>query len=95
MPKYEVQLDVPLFGDAAALDKFMDGLREYGYPILTVEIEAKSRAEAAKLLAESTETYAPEARPGSRFSKEWWLDRLQLLRGKRLAASAEMVEDRR
>ena len=94
MPKYEAKLDLPMFGDNTDLEKFIEGLRQHGYPTLTVEIEAKDRDEAAAILAESTESFGTYYGSGSKFSSGYWLDRLRAMRGKRLTESAKMIEDR-
>ncbi|BDZ52342.1 hypothetical protein GCM10025867_51500 (plasmid) [Frondihabitans sucicola] len=92
MPTYEIVMDFPAGRGISDTSGFVDALREFAAPRITVTIEATSKRAAAKLLAESTEHYADQHSNGrNRWSADWYAERLTALRGKRAIRAAELI----
>lgn len=70
MHAYEAEVELPGAND---LEEFIEALRQHAHPRLIIRIPADSKAEAARLLAESS---TDAGMPGLDYGQEQWHERL-------------------
>lgn len=68
MPRYQTEFDVPLNMEPEDLARFIESLREFGYPKIVFRVEAASKDEAVREVSNSVSVWWRL----HRYTPAWW-----------------------